>query len=412
MAAVGNTADVAVIGGGVVGLATAIELAGAGHRVRVIEAFDFARGTSHGNAGLLCPSYVTPMASPQMLLAAIGWLMRGEGPLTLARAPWHGDMARWLARFVRACASGGRGATTRFLADLARRSIDWYAEFDYGAPELGFSRDGWLYVYNSARGFDDGLRHAQAMESAGLEAHVLGAAGAVALEPALRAPIGAVHYPGDAHLDPHAFIAVAVKRAMDMGVELLGNTRVLAIMSRRNEVMLETENGTMTASEVVLAAGSASAALARALGCRLPMLPARGHSISLVGDYRPRMPLLLAEAHLVLTPMPGRVRVTGGLELGSQDPSPDVLQAETMAVEAGKYLAGNGRGYADAWVGFRPLTPDGLPIIGRLSRNPRVIAASGHGTLGMTLAPATAQIVRSVIEGQVEPREVSPRRFG
>ncbi len=403
--------DVLVVGGGALGLTTAIELAASGRSVRVIDALDFRQGTSHGNAGVLCPSYVTPIASPKVLFTALAWLMRGEGPLTLSRPPWNADMARWLARFLRACASR-QGRATQRLVELANRSIEWYGTFSRDAPDFGLDRKGWLYVYNTARGFDEGQRHARAMALFGVESRVLSAREAVDLEPGLRPPFGGIHYPGDAHLDPHAFIAAAAMRAQAAGVELLPSCRVSAIVSQASEVRVFTGEGDMAAANVVLAAGASTARLARHLGYTLPILPARGHSVSLRCDDTPRMPLLFAEAHLVLTPMPGRLRMTSGLELGSSDSRPDAAQLQAMVRGAGDYLAAGDLGYTDPWVGFRPLTPDGLPIVGRLSRHPAVIVASGHGTLGMTLAPATAQIVRAILEGQNEPALLSPSRFG
>ncbi|MHB8496123.1 MAG: FAD-dependent oxidoreductase [Casimicrobiaceae bacterium] len=136
-------ADVAIVGGGVAGLIAALELASGGHRVRVLDAGDFAQGRSHGNAGLLCPSYVTPLASPLVLTTALSWLARGNGPFSLARAPWRTEMARWLSRFVAACAGNSEEAT-RFLAALARESIDWYDKFAHEGADIGLRRDGWL----------------------------------------------------------------------------------------------------------------------------------------------------------------------------------------------------------------------------------------------------------------------------
>ena len=107
-----------------------------------------------------------------------------------------------------------------------------------------------------------------------------------------------------------------------------------------------------------------------------------------------------------------RVRMTSGLELGSFDPVPDAAKLRTMAAAAGDYLAGGVPSFSEGWAGLRPLTPDGVPIIGPLSHNPRVIVAAGHGTLGMTLAPATAELVRDAIGGESVTALLSPRRFG
>jgi D-amino-acid dehydrogenase len=250
------------------------------------------------------------------------------------------------------------------------------------------------------------------MARAGVAFEILSSKQALDREPGLRAVAGAVRYPDDAHLDPHAFVLAAVDRARAAGVQLRGNCRVSSIREEDDRVTVATNDGELNASCAVLAAGAATPALAEPLGCRLPVLPGRGHSASLKSNYTPNTPLLFAEAHLVVTPMRGFVRMTTGLELGSWDPDPDQSQLDAMARGAGEFLAGPAPSFGDGWVGFRPLTPTGLPIVGPLSGHPRVIVTCGHGALGMTLAPATARIVRSAVEGRPVPRWVSPRRMG
>jgi D-amino-acid dehydrogenase len=195
-------------------------------------------------------------------------------------------------------------------------------------------------------------------------------------------------------------------------VDLQGGTKVLGMACDRSVVRISTDRGELVADDVVLAAGWRTPHLARMLGAPLPLLPARGHSVSLETTCRPRMPLLLSEAHLVVTPMLGHVRMTTGLELGSSDMSPDKATAAAMARDAGRFFVDESPSYRDPWVGFRPLTPDGMPIVGRLRAAPRVLVTSGYGTLGMTLAPALARIVSCVLRGEKEPDLVSPRRFG
>ncbi len=404
-------ADVAVVGGGVAGLTAALELAAGGHEVQVLDAADFAEGTSHGNAGLLCPSYVTPLASPKVLLTALGWLIRGDGPFSLARAPWRPEMARWLVRFVAACARKSE-EETRFLAGLARESIDWYDRFAQESADFGLRRSGWLYLYKTAKGFEEGVRHARAIAQAGVAFEILSPKQALDREPGLRAVAGAVRYPDDAHLDPHAFVLAAAERAKAAGVRLRGDCRVSSIREEGDRVTVATNDGEVNVTHVVLAAGAATRALAEPLDVHLPVLPGRGHSASLKSDYTPNTPLLFAEAHLVVTPMPGFVRMTTGLELGSWDPVPDRGQLDAMARRAGEFLAGRAPSFSDGWVGYRPLTPTGLPIVGPLTGHPRLIVTCGHGTLGMTLAPATAKIVRFAVEGKPVPHLVSPSRVG
>jgi D-amino-acid dehydrogenase len=178
---------------------------------------------------------------------------------------------------------------------------------------------------------------------------------------------------------------------------------------------VKTDAGDFTADHYVLAAGAWSAELARTAGLELLVEPAKGYSYTFPCTSPPALPLLLGEAHVVVTPFDGVVRMTGGLELAGFDRTINPRRVEGMKGAVACYLTGlDELAPGDTWFGYRPLTPDGLPILGPSKRFTNLIYATGHGTLGMTLAPITGKIVAEYVgnsRSSVDLEPFSPDRF-
>jgi D-amino-acid dehydrogenase len=174
------------------------------------------------------------------------------------------------------------------------------------------------------------------------------------------------------------------------------------------------------ADTVVLAAGAWTPKLARSLGVRLPVQPAKGYSLTLPssqGSPAPTLPMILAEEKVTLTPLAGHLRFAGTLALAGYDPSVDVRRAEPIRAQVLRYLphlSPEDVRRTPVWSGFRPASPDGLPLVGRLRTAPGVVVASGHGMMGVTLAPATGRLVADLLTGSppvVDPVPLDPNRF-
>jgi len=183
------------------------------------------------------------------------------------------------------------------------------------------------------------------------------------------------------------------------------------------EVVNAATNETVHADQCVLAAGVASVQLARGVGLELPIEPAKGYSITIDGEPLVPLPMMLAEAHVVVTPMGVSTRLTTGLDLVGADDRVDISRVRIMQEAARDYLGLDLAKTPTPWVGYRPMTPDGLPIVGRSTRYRNLVIASGHGTLGITLAPATGRFVADLLDGSSteDPswaRSVAPDRFG
>ncbi|HBY98260.1 MAG TPA: FAD-dependent oxidoreductase [Chloroflexi bacterium] len=411
--------DVIVVGGGVVGVSTAYSLACAGARVTIVEGGELGRGASYGNAGLIVPSYSVPIATPEALSQGLRWLFDPGSPFTI-KPRLDPDLLAWVVRFVAACRKEKVVATTAVLRTLGVASINLYEQFSgLRGNEVGYQRTGWLYLYKTERGLAEGIHHAERVRRVGTQAVNLDQAEVKELEPAARADLaGAVHYVDDAHLNPFQFVHFLASLAGDQGVTFRTHVQAVGLKAQTGTVQaVRTGEGELEADSIVIAAGAWSPRLARSIGLRLPVQPAKGYSLTFrASGLTPRRPLSLGEAHVAVTPMGQHLRMTGGLELAGFDHSLNARRLAAISRAGSEYLVGlTGMESSERWSGYRPLTPDSLPIIGPGERFKNLFFATGHGTLGVTLGPITGKLVAELVAGEqpsIDVQPLLPCRFG
>ena len=406
--------DVVVIGGGVVGVCSALELAGRGAEVTLLERGPrLASGCSEGNAGLICPSHAEPLATRAALVKGFRNLLDRDGPVALHPRP---ALALWFARFFAACTPAQERAGTRTIRSLSQASVTRHEEL---AREFatGVERRGTLNVYETEKRFEHGRRAAEDWR-AEMPSEILVGVEATAFEPALRGPIaGAIYYPDELSGDPLTFVEAIGRAAEAAGVLVRTGVDVVGFSTTNGRIdRLETSEGAVDADTVVLAAGAWSPQLARGLGLTVPVVGGKGYHV----DYAeaatdPRVPLFLQEAHVVATPMPGKLRLAGTLELGSLDLLINGRRIETIQRAGLRRVAAlEGRAELDRWSGLRPCAPDGLPIVGRPRAYGNLVLATGHAMMGFTLAPVTGTLVADIVTGKRPTQDVTlldPDRF-
>ena len=410
-------ADVVVVGAGAIGLATAYELSLRGAEVVVLERGELGNGTSSGNAGFVVSSHVLPVPEPGMFATALRGMLSGRGPVT-AKASLRLGYLRWLARFLGNCRAAAVQAAAPVLAELGKLSAGLYKQW-LGAEQIEccYASNGLLNVYGDNRAFAKGCQRADWEGRFGVPSRILTPSQAREREPALNDSVaGAVFYPEDAGLDPGRFVLGLASVLARRGVRLLCETEVQNMHVEAGQVRrLVTSRGNVHAREVVLAAGCWTPALGARCGSRIPIQPAKGYSLTLPMPRRgPRFRMLLGEKHVAVSPMGDRLRLSGWFELGRLDHAlpPDRLAHVEAAARSRLHLDPE-LPRAEAWAGFRPVTPDGLPVIGRC-RVRNVTFACGHAMLGMTLAPATARLTAQTLYGQSPDMDIhplSPGRF-
>jgi D-amino-acid dehydrogenase len=239
------------------------------------------------------------------------------------------------------------------------------------------------------------------------------------LEPLARPDLcGGIHFTADASLDPALYLRELSKRVQAKGGTLHTNTAVLGFQIKAKRItQVITHRGVFQPDHVVLAAGVWSRPLAKQLRLNLPVQPARGYSMTLPRlEAGPQRALQFAERRMAVTPMGARLRCTGRLELSDIRATVDPRQIVSMQQALADYLRTSFEpAPLETWAGLRPATPDGLPLIGRVRRLNNLFVATGHGTLGVSLAAVSGQLVAQLICEETPEIELAPlrvERFG
>ena len=415
---------VVVVGAGVVGLASAHALASRGYRVTLLDRNPEERdGCSFGNAGMIVPSHFVPLAAPGMVWLGLKWMFDPESPFWI-RPRLDRGLVEWGWRFWRAANRQQVARAEPLLRDLnlaSRRCYEALADETVGIGDFGLVKRGLLMLCRTERGLEEEAKFAARANELGVPAEVLDARATAAADPAITMAVaGSVRFPLDAHLAPERFLAALAAACRRLGVVFRFGTEVTGIRARgRRIVAVESAGAVDEAAEVVLAGGAWSPALVRSLGLRLPMQAGKGYSLTL--DRPPQLPgmcSICTEARLAVTPMAGRLRIGGTMEIAGLDERVDPRRVRGIIRGALQYFPA----FAEAdfagvepWKGLRPCSPDGLPYLGRTTRYDNLVVATGHAMMGLSLAPITGRIVGQLVAGEPPEHDLtllSPDRFG
>ena len=410
---------VIVIGGGVIGLATAWSLARRGASVTVIERDRCGAGASAGNAGWVTPGLSAPVPAPGVMLQAARWMLDPGSPL-LVRPRADLPFLSWSLRFARSCRPRAHEAGTAATLALAQ---DAPADFDLLRDEgvaFEMHEDGLLFLVRDERALESWLDAYAALARLGFDGAVepLDRTALAAVEPAVA---GGVAVAGllagrERHVQPETLSAGLCADLAARGAAIEEGVRVEGLRPAGDGWRVETADGAEDADRVVVAAGVWSRELLRGVGVDIPLEAAKGYSVTAPGpDPGLRHPLYLTEAKVGASPFEGgQVRVAGTLELAGIDLGLNRRRVDAVIAGAQGYLPGwrpqEGR---REWAGLRPLTADGVPIAGEA--RPGLFVATGHAMLGVTLAPSTGEALAPAVLGEAPPAALaglSPLRFG
>ncbi len=401
-----------VIGAGVIGLMCAHYLRVRGLEVVVVDREGAERATtSYGNAGMIVPSHFVPLAAPGVVAQGIRWMADPKSPFYV-RPRLSADLIGWGWRFWRAGTARHVRASAPLLLALNLASRDEYVGLAESLGEdVGLERRGLMMLCATQKGLDEEAGVAEFAHELGGRADVLDAREVKALEPDIDlAVVGGVHFPDDAHLDPGRLMRALQRSLLVSGVEFEFGSDVTGFATHAGQVAgvnIRRASGEVQAvsgDEFVLAAGAWSGRLARALGLKLPMQPGKGYSMTLERpSQRLTVPSILTEARVAVTRMGERLRVGGTMELSGFDDGANETRVQGIIESALRYFpslsAAEFQG-VDRWHGFRPCSPDGLPYLGRTRRFGNLVVASGHGMMGVSLAPITAKLVGELVAGE------------
>jgi len=380
-----------IIGGGIAGLSSAYYLNKSGHHVTVIDKSDITAGASFVNAGYITPSHIIPLASPGMIVKGIKWMFNSESPFYM-KPRWDPDF--------------------KDINILSRGLFeDIYASGDLG--EFQLERKGLLMLYKTDKAGEDELEVAQKASFLGLEVKNLDLAQLKKLEPNVKLDVkGAIHYECDGHTTPTEFMPKMVKYLREAGVDLKTNEEVQEISTSGSKITeIRTSKASYNADEVVLAAGSWSGKISKQMKVKLALQAGKGYSINVKKTTGISIPAVLMEAKAAVTPMQGFTRFAGTMEFSGINDTIRKERVEAIARAAKSYypeIEISMEDKANAKSGLRPVSPDGLPYIGRSKAYGNLIYATGHAMMGWSLGPATGKLVSEIIDNKKTTMDIAP----
>jgi len=406
---------VSIIGGGIIGLCSAYYLAKEGFQVSVFDKSDMTDGCSYGNAGMIVPSHIIPLAQPGMIAQGMKWMFDSQSPFYV-KPRLSTDLIKWGMQFYKHANKKHVEKAMPALRDLSLLSKELYKDFAKEDNSFFYDEKGLLMLFKTEKTAEEMHHEGKIAENLGLGVNYLSKDEVSQLESGTKTDvIGGIHYTSDAHLYPQKFMQFIKTQLNKLGVTIYKNTDVTDFKISNNTVSeVITSKGNFTTDEVVLATGSWSPEIAKKLQTSVSMLPGKGYSFTLKEKtHKPSIPSILCEGKVAVTPMANDIRFGGTMEFTHNNDTkinknrlqgiinsvndfyPD-LDIEMPKAE-------------DTWYGFRPCTPSGMPIITKSKKITNLTLATGHSMMGLSLAPATGKVVTELILGK--PTSVATNMF-
>ena len=403
--------DIVIIGGGIVGVATAALLAEAGRGVLVIDRSGICEETSSGNAAALAFSDILPMASKGVMGKVPGWLMDPLGPFTI-RASYFPKMIPWLYRVWRASSSQALEKTTVAQGNMMQLAqSEMLGLIDRAGLRDRLREDGNLELYESEAELKASQPGWDAKAKAGIAYEHVRGERLKALQPGLNPRfVAGTFVPGWKNVsDPKLFGQAIWAYAESKGARFI-KASVTTAQAANGGAVVRLDNGTeITASHLVLMAGAWSKKLAKGFGDVVPLDTERGYNTTLpVGSFDAKRQLTFPGHGFVVTPMATGLRVGGAVEFGGLELAPNYARSAAMLKKASQFLPGLKTEGGRQWMGYRPSMPDSMPVIGRASSGGNIYYGFGHGHLGLTQSAATARIIRDLITGNTPALDIEP----
>lgn len=405
--------QVIVIGGGVIGAACAYYLCHAGWKVTIVDQGSFGKGCSHGNCGFVCPSHALPLATPGAIRMALGSLLKPNSPFTI-KPRLDLRLWSWLFRFARRCNHRDMIESGHAIQALLNSSRRLYDQLLREEPiDCEWEPRGLLFVFRTQKA----MEHYAETDRLLRETYDLGADrydgnALLGLEPALKPGLaGGWHYRTDAHLRPDRLLASWRQVLESRGVVIRENCSVQGfIQGQGRATAVVTNRGEMKADAFVVATGAWTPLLEQHLGCRIPIQPGKGYSITMQRpEVCPTLPLIFEEDRVAVTPMRTGYRIGSMMEFAGYDTTIKPRRLEVLKRGAIHYLREPMREpIEEEWFGWRPMTPDSKPIIDRSPALNNVLLATGHNMLGLSMAPATGLLVAEMLQGATPHLDLAP----
>ena len=406
--------SIIIIGGGIVGLCAAYFLQKEGHEVTVIDKSDLSNGASFVNAGYITPSHIIPLAAPGMIFKGIKWMFNSSSPFYI-KPRFDMDFFKWSWYFHRASTPAKVEKAIPVIKDINLLSRDLFESIKASGEldDFQLERKGLLMLYKTDAAAEEEIKVAEKAKQLGLEVEFLNKQQLNAIEPNINIDAkGAIHYECDGHMTPTEFMPKMIDFLQNNGVVIKTNEEVLDISVSNGKIQqLVTSKASYVADEVVLAAGSWSGQLSKKLDIKLPLQAGKGYRINVERFTGITMPAILLEAKVAVTPMKGFTRFAGTMDFSGINATIRKERVKAIANAANSFypeIEINATEIDKAKSGMRPVSPDGLPYIGRCPDIQNLTFATGHAMMGWSLGPATGKLVAEIIDGGKPSMDISP----
>jgi D-amino-acid dehydrogenase len=408
-----------IIGGGVIGAFIAYYLLQKGWQVTILEKGRFGSGSSEGNCGLIVPNHVFPLNSYGNLLKAFNGMLARDAPLHV-KPRLDPGLFQWFIKFALKCGQKDVLFSAKGRHALLQSSWDLYpAIVAKERLDCGWEKGGSLHTFQSDKEWRAHAHESAALRKFGIVAERLDSRQLHRLEPSLAPELwGGWHYRQTAHLYPEKLMKAMHDLLVQKGASILEDVEASGFDASDNYAAnVRTADTTLSADVFVVASGAWAPRLQTALGCRIPIQPGKGYSLTLAGYERlPALPCFFEEKSVVATPWADAFRLGGTMEFAGFDDRLDHERLAAISRGACQYLETPDLGANEKeWCGFRPMTYDGLPVIDWSPRLRNVVIAAGHNMLGLSMGPGTGKLVAEMIGREVphvDPQPYSLKRLG
>lgn len=396
--------SITIIGGGIIGLSCAVKLAEAGADVVVIEKNEVGYGCSYGNAGWMTPCFAMPLPMPGMLMKSMKWMLNPSGPLYIKPVP-SVLLSQWLTRFLLSMTEAKAQTAIEALVKLSIKSLQDYKQLALEYPEIDMQQKGLLMVSATKDGVKAATQEMDLVAKYNIPGNFLTGEQIKEFEPSLRGNLlGGVYFSQEAHAEPLKVVQALAKKAQKLGVQILEHTEFLKANittdgKTKKIKSIQTSNGEMVSDSFVLAAGSWSQALADELSLNVPILGGKGYALIVDKlEAQPKVPIMIVDRKIAITPRANSLRIAGTLELVNQDFSITERRVKAIFDGAKEFLQiPNDIKVHETWRGLRPCTPDGVPLIGWAKDYNNLMMACGHQMLGLQAGLGTGQLVSDLV---------------
>lgn len=393
---------IVILGGGVIGMFSAYYLAKAGSSVTILDK-NKVGSSSSGNAGMIVPSHVIPLAAPGMISKGIRWMFDSKSPFYV-KPRVNSELISWGWNFYRSANQKHVDESKHVLRDISLLSKKLYQEIATISNDFEYDERGLLMLYQSKKVEHEERTAASLASKLGLEVELFDADGLSQLNYGVKTnALGAVLYKSDAHLQANRLIVFLRSELSKLGVSFIDEADCRSIETNGGKIRkIVTQNQSFEADEFVIAAGAWSAELARLVNEEIKLLPGKGYSFTLSKmEKSPVIPTILCEGKVAVTPFKNTLRFGGTMEISHlRDRQINLNRVKGIVDTINNFypeIEVKMPEIEDIWMGYRPCSPTGLPYIGRSKKYANLTYATGHGMMGVSLAPATGFLVKQII---------------